>query len=279
MGTIVMSGLSPHPPIMLPEIGGAELRKCMKSRLGLQEFSRRLAESGAEALVLFTPHGPVFRDALTLYAVKKYAGSFSRFGFPSLRIESPGLPDLANRIFELSASKRIPILKLEEDTFARHGIPEEIDHATMVPLRYFEEAGVRLPMVLVSMGLLPYPQLFEFGRCVAEAIASGTRKVAVVASGDLSHRLLPSAPAGFDPIGAEFDEKMVDFLSRRDAAAILGIDETLIERAGECGFRPIAMMLGATDTVAGDWEKEVISYEGPFGVGYAVVSYRPAGRG
>jgi AmmeMemoRadiSam system protein A len=97
------------------------------------------------------------------------------------------------------------------------------------------------------------------------------KRVALIASGDLSHRLLPSAPAGYDPMGKVFDEKLVAALARLDAEEILKLDQELIERAGECGLRSIVILLGALDGLL--VEAEVLSYEGPFGVGYLVASF------
>lgn len=273
MGELVFSGLSPHPPILVPEIGKEELEKCAKSRDGMRTLSRMLAASKPDILVLITPHGPTFYDALSIYTSRALHGDFSRFGAPDVKVEIPGHPSLAGKILSAAKNEKIPALDLNEETYARYKIPPALDHATMVPLYYFKEAGLNVPLVLISIGFLPYPDLFRFGRCVADAIAQEKRRVAVIASGDLSHRLIPSAPAGYDPIGKEFDATMIELLKRHDAQGILRLDAELIERAGECGFRPILIMLGATQNMA--LKKDLISYEGPFGVGYGVVSYVP----
>ena len=88
--------------------------------------------------------------------------------------------------------------------------------------------------------------------------------------GDLSHRLI-HAPAGYEPLGTEFDRKLVDVVSRLDAQAVLDLDPNLIERAGECGLRSITILLGALQGLA--VKPQVLSYEGPFGVGYMVASF------
>jgi AmmeMemoRadiSam system protein A len=57
----------------------------------------------------------------------------------------------------------------------------------------------------------------------------------------------------------------------------MDLDEDLINRAGECGLRSIVIMLGALDGL--DVRPEVLSYEGPFGVGYLVASFDVAEEG
>ena len=96
------------------------------------------------------------------------------------------------------------------------------------------------------------------------------KRVAIIASGDLSHRLIPSAPAGYDPMGKAFDEKLVKAISCLDSKAVLRFEPELIERAGECGLRSIIILLGALEGLK--VTPEVLSYEGPFGVGYMVAS-------
>ena len=45
----------------------------------------------------------------------------------------------------------------------------------------------------------------------------------------------------------------------------------MIEEAGECGLRPIFFLMGVMDGL--DAESEILSYEGPFGVGYGVAVF------
>ncbi len=101
---------------------------------------------------------------------------------------------------------------------------------------------------------------------------SHSKSVALIASGDLSHRLTPQAPAGFSPRGKEFDEKLISLLKKKDVDAILNMSPELLEEVGECAYRSIIILLGALSNK--EWEVEILSYEGPFGVGYLVASFR-----
>ena len=99
------------------------------------------------------------------------------------------------------------------------------------------------------------------------------QRVLYVASGDLSHRLIPGAPAGYDPRGAEFDQAVVDTFGAGDWEALLSIDPGLVAAAGECGYRSLAVLSGvvaAREAAGGTTHNRVLSYEGPFGVGYLV---------
>jgi aromatic ring-opening dioxygenase LigB subunit len=108
----------------------------------------------------------------------------------------------------------------------------------------------------------------RFGECVRRAVEITRRPTAFVASGDLSHRLKPGAPAGFDPNARRFDEQVVVALRANAPEQIPRIDEGLRRLAGECGYRSMLVALGAASAFEPDCE--VISYEAPFGVGYLV---------
>jgi aromatic ring-opening dioxygenase LigB subunit len=102
------------------------------------------------------------------------------------------------------------------------------------------------------------------------------RRIALVASGDLSHRLIVGGPYQYEPTAHLFDDQIVAAIARGDARAVLEVDTGLRERAGECGYRSIVIALGAVDEDLRDCE--VLSYEGPFGVGYMVAVLSEQGR-
>lgn len=62
-------------------------------------------------------------------------------------------------------------------------------------------------------------------------------------------------------------------MQRRDVQALLAIDPATLENGKECGLRSIIFLLGALETTS--IEPNILSYEGPFGVGYLVATFRP----
>lgn len=57
---------------------------------------------------------------------------------------------------------------------------------------------------------------------------------------------------------------------------LLDFSEDFCEMAAECGHRSFTILAGAFDRTG--VEPELLSYEGPFGVGYGVCAYRPCGN-
>jgi aromatic ring-opening dioxygenase LigB subunit len=66
---------------------------------------------------------------------------------------------------------------------------------------------------------------------------------------------------------------LIQCFKEQDFDSILNFDQELVEKAGECGLRPIVTMLGALDKL--EVELKVNSYEGPFGVGYGTIFIKP----
>src|SRR5439155_25281733 len=115
----------------------------------------------------------------------------------------------------------------------------------------------------------PLSRFVEFGGWLQLRLRD--RSAILIASGDLSHRLTPDAPYGFRPQGPLFDRLVIDALRACAWEQIEALDPDLVEEAGECGLRPLAILLGAGR--AANLNSQVLSYEGPFGVGYPVVAF------
>ncbi|MBI2251239.1 MAG: AmmeMemoRadiSam system protein B [Armatimonadetes bacterium] len=262
--SIVFWGISPHPPLLIPEIGNLMLKEVANTKAALKDLSKKLINSAPQVLILITPHGPVFMDKISILGKEEIQGDFSNFGCPQVSLKFKIEQNLKELILEEAKEASIPLIKLEI------GRSVNLDHAQLVPLFYFKEAGLNIPLVSISIGMLSYLELYNFGGAIQKAAEKSNLRVALVSSGDLSHRLKPGAPAGYDSKGKIFDELLIKYLKEMNIKSILEIDPELIERAGECGLRPIIILLGSIFNKK--VKSKVLSYEGPFGVGYAVVS-------
>ena len=268
MKKLVGCALMPHPPIMIPEIGRDELIKIQNTVNAAIAVAQTVKEYNPQTVVLITPHGPVFEDAVSITVHPRLRGNFAAFGAPDVAMgfETDGL--LVRHIIKKADRLGIHLVELTDDLAKTHRFSLGLDHGALVPLYYLHHAGFKGQLVHISIGMLPYEEMYTFGKAVQAAIATVDKRVVVIASGDLSHRVTPDAPAGYDPMGAEFDSQVLKAVADVDVKALLKLDSELIQRAGECGLRSIFFLMG----VLGGLEAsgKVLSYEAPFGVGYAV---------
>ncbi|WP_031516789.1 AmmeMemoRadiSam system protein A [Desulfofalx alkaliphila] len=271
--SVVFCGVVPHPPIAVPEVGNREAKKVQDTQQALLELGWRIKASGAEVLVIISPHSPVFADAIVINNSPRLKGSLQRFGAPGVTFDYAGDLDMVDEIIDRCQELNLAAAVLDEDLAKDYNVDVTLDHGVTVPLYFIRQAGVELPLVVVSMSLLSFEQLYHFGLAVDRAARAQNRPVALLASGDLSHRLAPDAPAGFHPQAKEFDSDIVRLVGAADAQGLINYDLDAVDRAGECGMRPIIMMMGALDGKG--VEAEVLSYQAPFGVGYMVASLIP----
>jgi len=258
--SIVFAGIAPHPPLLVPEVGGDRIARVSRSRASLQEFSRRLIASGPDSVVLISPHSPSDRQFFLARSEPELRGSFVEFGAPDVRLSFKNDLELLKAIQQSAAEIDLSVRTIPGDC--------PLDHGALAPLYYLAEQGWAGPIVVLSFTAQPDESHLAFGRAIKQAAAAIRRKIALVASGDLSHRLVVGGPYEYEPTAHMFDEQMVQGVAAGDPKMVLGIDPDLRRRAGECGYRSIVIALGASEgDLAGS---SVLSYEGPFGVGYMV---------
>lgn len=259
-GRIVFAGIAPHPPLLVPEVGASRIEQVADSQSALRNFSRRLVDTNPETVVLISPHSPVDPFAFTARSTPELTGDFREFYAPAVRLTFPNDLDMLSTIEQASAEEGLKLRPLDR--------AYPLDHGALVPLYYLHEAGWQGPVVVIGFTNVSNEKHLAFGRAIASAADSIGRRVALVASGDLSHRLIVGGPYEYEPTAHLFDEQIVNAIERGDPRGVIDIDPDLRRRAGECGYRSIVIALGCAGENPRD--HQVLSYEGPFGVGYMV---------
>lgn len=270
---IILAGLVPHPPIIVPEVGRGQEACAAQTVAGLRQLAAQVVAAAPDTVILISPHAPLFKDAITVFDRDRIEGNLEQFGAKGGRLEFPVDREFIAEAERAAAGTGVYLFRAQRGSSLRYRFQERLDHGMMVPLHYLREAGLNARLVPMAMGLYPPLELYRFGMSLQKAAQRTGRRVVLLASGDLSHRLTPDAPGGYHLRGEEFDRRLVELMRTGDRVGILELDQELIELAGECGYRPLVMLLGALD--GRKMTSEVISYEGPFGVGYAVVAFQP----
>lgn len=269
MNYLKLCCVTPHPPIIVPEIGGREVEKIASSTNAMRELADEVESIGPETLVVMSPHTPLYADAFTVKTAPQLSGSFRTFGAPQVRVESMPDLELAAEVVDRARDRGVVVDQVKAGPVRGGG---ELDHGILVPLYFLSRK--RYPLVCLSMSLLDYRDHYQLGIAIREAAEGLKRSTVFVASGDMSHRLIPGAPAGYSPRGAEFDRQIVDIVESADFGRLFKLDPALVDEAGECGLRSIFALAGAVDGHVVD--SKVLSYEGPFGVGYLVARVEPS---
>lgn len=245
--SLVYSIFVPHPPMLVTEIGQGEERKCQASLDAYHEIASRLVQTEVETVILVSPHAPLTKDGITLLTEKVVQGNFAQFGAAQVSLSF--------------TSDATAIAEFQKDLPGVVSIQGLVDHGSLVPLYFLRNAGWNGKAVILGM---PLERPEEYGLYIGQILDKLPGRYALVASGDLSHRLKEDGPYGFDPAGPEFDQAVLTAL-QRDTKKLTSLPVDLVEKAGECGYRSLRLALAAKEGAP-----EVLSYEGPFGVGYMV---------
>lgn len=151
-----------------------------------------------------------------------------------------------------------------------------LDHGTMVPLYFVNQYWKDYKLVRIGLSGLSLTEHYELGRRIKETAEVLDKNTVVIASGDLSHRLMEDGPYGYREEGPEYDRRVMEVMGAGDFGKLLDFPEEFCEKAAECGHRSFTMMAGALDRL--DVRVERLSYEGPFGVGYGICAYEICGK-
>ena len=152
------------------------------------------------------------------------------------KYRSPGHPALARHLVNEGARRRLALSYLREMQF---------DDGVSVPMHYLNPAG-DIPLVPVTMNCtvppIPTPaRAYEVGTTLRDMLrdySSGDERVAVVATGGLSHE--PGGPRYFW-VDEAFDRWFLGLLERGDHAALLR--ECTLERMEAAGSGGTAELL------------------------------------
>jgi AmmeMemoRadiSam system protein A len=247
-----------HAPIVIPAIAAArQAAACSATTEAMRKTARALLAHEPTLIVLISPHAPRRARSFGLTFDEALHGDFARFGQPQLTLRVAGAPEQAQDIARHAAAAQVPTHPLTGSA---------LDHGSLVPLFFLHEAGYRGRVVIAS---LPYPGAdleSAFGQALHAAAQASRQRWAVLASGDMSHRLSRDAPAGFEPRAHEFDRGFARALRHGDLRAALAPDPDLQELAAEDVVQSTAVAAAAVQYAAHGMQ--VFSYEAPFGVGY-----------
>lgn len=266
---IKSSFIVPHPPLIIPEIGRGEERKIQKTIDAYHHIAKRIAEIKPDTIIVTTPHSIMYSDYIHISPGKKAKGSFKEFGYGEVFVETEYDDELVSKISEEAEEQGIPAGNLGEEN-------KNLDHGVMVPLYFVNKYYNDYKIVRISISGLSHLEHYKFGKCIGKIAEKSNKTIAFIGSGDLSHMLKDEGPYGYREEGPVFDREVTKAMKTGNFLEFLKFDEDFCESAAECGLRSFIIMAGAID--GKEISSEFLSYEGPFGVGYAVAAFTVTGN-
>lgn len=261
--SLIIGAISPHPPLLIPEIGRGEIKKVNKTDKSLEIVGKRFNELNLDTIIFISPHSPYLPGKITIFSNKNLFGSFYQFGYPNINFNYENDIEIIDSLIKEGIKHNIEFYRIPPDY--------ELDHGILVPLYYIDKYKTKeIKIVAMSQHFtIDIKRLKIVGEVIRNVCEKSDKKIGIIASGDMSHRLLKTGPYGYHPSGPKFDSMVIKAIEDENFDELISIPEDTIEEAGECGYRSIITIYSILDF--NNFKSKILSYEGPFGVGYLVV--------
>ncbi|MFH0840603.1 MAG: AmmeMemoRadiSam system protein B [bacterium] len=259
--SIVFSAVLPHSPILIPNVGKENREKLKQTATAYEKLAEELVEADVETIVVISSQGLKLKEAFAINIAVEFDCRFEEFADLITKLVVSGDVNLGQQIkSNLETKARVQIIS-----------EEVLDYGSAIPFYLLAQKAPKIKILPIYTSNLGLQEHYEFGKLLKHELNLTERKIAVIASADLSHKLSEDSPAGYSPRAKKFDQKIIDCLTKDKTQDILNLDPELLKEVDESCSKSIAMLIG----VMNDLKKtaKLMSYEAPFGVGYAVIKY------
>lgn len=262
--SLVFAAVLPHSPLLVPTIHSSDPTALNQTLEAIKTLTARLHEARPDVLIILTPHLTTTDEALAINLSTSYRIQFSEFGEYTTTLSATGDTLLAYRLKQLFDAER-PATSITTIT------DERLDYGASVPLFFLLREQVTLPVIVIGDTLPTLHSQLAIGQQMGQALAQESKRVAIVASANLSHRLNQKSPAGFSPKAATFDRRVLEAIRHGEVQALARFRQETLQEVQECGLRSILLLCGILDRHV--WQPEILSYEHPFGIGHVAIQF------
>lgn len=251
MGELVLAAKVSHvPSLMLSEVPGSPLKDARESAVrALRELGRRARERGVTTFVVFDTHW-LSNFGYHINANSHHRGSFTSHEAPhmiqDLHYDLPGDVVLGEAIADEASSAGLSVSAHKLSSLG-------LEYGTIVPMHFMNPDGWAR---VVSVATPLFTSLEEsriLGEATRRAIGRHPGRVAILASGSLSHRLWPNrklGPEAWTSIASEFN-RQVDlrvlelWQQRRYREFVEMLPDYAVKCNGEGGMADTIMLFAA----------------------------------
>jgi len=255
---INFAAIVPHTPLLIPSIGKDNFEQLKNTAAALEKLEEKIYAAKVETLVIITPHGLVHNSAFIINFSPKFKGSLAEFSDFNAKPEYYGDNELSYKIKE----------KLETATDLQL-TTQEIDFGCLVPLHYLAAHNKIIKIIPISISGLSFEEHYKFGESLTDILQSSPKRIGVIASAGLSHKLTKKSPNGYSTQAKKFDQELIELLKKKKNKDILSINPSLAKKVDAPDFPAILIMLGIVSDI--NYKPKLLSYEFPFGAGNLVM--------
>lgn len=187
MGQLVYAAKVTHIPRLIMSEQPGPLHGCRRDATdGLLEVGRQITESGADTVVILDTHW-LSNAAYHLNGAAQFDGVFTSSEFPTQLSELPysyqGNPELAFAMAQCASAAGVKTIAHQKSHLG-------LEYGTLVPLHFMQlDKGIRVISVSGWCAFATIDESRRVGAAFRQAIEASDSRVALLASGSLSHRI------------------------------------------------------------------------------------------
>ncbi len=209
LGELVLAAKVSHvPSLMLSEAPGSPLREARHDAVeALRLLGRRARERRVTSFVVFDTHW-LSNFGYHINANPHHQGAFTSHEAPhmiqDLRYDLPGDTALAQAIAAEAAKSDLNVIAHKVQSLG-------LEYGTIVPMHYMNDDGWAKVVSVASPLFTTLEESRVLGEATRRATEASNERVAVIASGSLSHRLWPNkklGPEAWTSIASEFNRQV-----------------------------------------------------------------------
>jgi 2,3-dihydroxyphenylpropionate 1,2-dioxygenase len=264
MGEIVWAAATVHAPQLLTRPPQEDQAQLEASIAAMAELGQGLDETKPDVLIIVgIDHVEAFfPGAVPAFAI--VTGERATSEFSGHEYDLPIHQELATALADGLIADGIDIAYTHE---------APLGHAFTTPLE-FVHAGRAIPVIpmFVNVYMPPLPttrRAYHVGQAIGKVIADRPERVAVLASGGMSH--YPGTPKYFYP-EYDFDRWVIQELEEGRVESVLDLTGVQLDETGNTELLSWMVALGATGADRG----ELLTYQPTAHHGHAVMRFLPA---
>lgn len=263
MGTIVAAMATCHAPQLFTYPPDEDHAQLDASIAGMRELGKLLDETQPDVILfLGSDHLETFAiNCVPTFAI--VAGNRANAEFAGRKYDLPIHREYAEDLLDKLVNAGFDLAYSEDAV---------LGHTFAVPFEFVigERAIPVVPLhVNVYMPPLPTPKrCAAFGRAIADVVAARSERVAIIASGGMSH--YPGTWKYPHP-EFEFDKWMISELEHGKSESLLNLTSEQLDEVGNTELLPWAVLLGAIGNVPG----ELVQYTPTWHHGHAMMRFLP----
>jgi AmmeMemoRadiSam system protein B len=255
---IKYGALLPHSPILIPTIGKKNTKILQKTTEAYNKVISKIKEKEISTIIIISPHGEKQINKVSINESLNYNIKFAQFGDLSsqLKLES-----------DLKLAQKIKDNENLEEFFSFYN-QTDLDYGSGIIAYLIASKIPNLTFLTLNSSEETLENHYNIGKQLSPLLKKYEKNMAIIASGDMSHCLSKNSPGRYSPKGAQFDNQIKIILHKQKNIDkdILSLNNNLIEKANECGLRPLMFTLGILSEY--DFNNQILAYQDDLGIGY-----------